>query len=89
MGRDIICKKDRTKYVVECKRYSGCCRRPIIQKVHSAAMMSNAIGIVMTSGYFSKEAIGYAAKAGIILIDGRTLSKFYKNVNTKKLKKFA
>lgn len=75
-GIDVIAYKNGIKYAVECKRYRGSVGRPIIQKLHSAAMMSGAIGIVITTGHFTNQAIQYANEAAIILIDGQELCKY-------------
>jgi restriction system protein len=59
-------------YIVECKHHSeGTIGRPVVQKLHSAVMYTSDAdkGIIVTSGYFSSEAIQYAEEVGIELID--------------------
>lgn len=63
-GRDLIIRSpDRTKTIVECKLYTDTVvGRPIVQKLHSAVIDSDADrGIVVTTGRFSMEAVDYAA----------------------------
>lgn len=82
-GKDIIAKKNGYKYVIECKKYKGCVGRPVVQKIHSAAIISGATGMIMTTGYYSKQAIIYAKKRGVILIDRGELGKFNKSLKRK------
>lgn len=59
------------RYVVECKHHAeGIIGRPTIQKLHSA-IITKAMnkGIIVTSGYFSSDAIQYAESVGIELVD--------------------
>lgn len=82
-GVDIIGWKYNLKYVVECKRYKGCVGRPVVQKIHSVAITSGAIGIIMTTGYYSKQAISYAQEGKVILIEKEDLARFLKNQKKK------
>lgn len=90
-GKDIIAYYNKYKYVVECKRYKNTVGRPVIQKLHSAAITSNAIGMVMTTGNYSKQAREYASQCGVVLIEKEDLAKYLsqKNKSKAKLKKFA
>lgn len=71
-GRDLVIegyKGDRA--VVECKHQPGSTiGRPVVQKLHSATLSSNArFALLMTTGRFSKEAIDYAKKLQDISIE--------------------
>ncbi|GBC68424.1 hypothetical protein HRbin01_00106 [archaeon HR01] len=75
-GRDLLIKTPHGElWVVECKHQPGnSIGRPIVQKLHSAVISSNAqMGILITTGGFSQAAIEYARKisnkAKIELID--------------------
>ncbi len=50
--------------MVECKHHpKGSIGRPVVQKLHSAVISSGAaMGILVTTGHFTKEALGYARK---------------------------
>lgn len=68
--------------VVECKHHAeGIIGRPVIQKLHSA-IITKAMnkGIVVTSGYFSSDAIQYAENVGIELVDIDKLEELGKKV---------
>ncbi len=64
-GRDLVLESYKGgRAVVECKHWpnSGI-GRPIVQKLHSATLSSNAnYAIVVTTGHFSKDAVEYANK---------------------------
>ena len=61
-GRDIIIYTNEGKIVVECKhRPNSSIGRPVIQKLHSAAVSGNATkGVIITTGNFSKAATEHA-----------------------------
>lgn len=79
-GKDIIAYKHFKKYVVECKRYKGSVGRPIVQKLHSAAITSGATGIIMTTGNYTKQAKDYAYRTNIKLIDKKDLVRYKKRI---------
>lgn len=62
MGRDLLIHTDKGLVVVECKHHPhGSMGRPVVQKLHSAAISSKAIkGILITTGKFSIQAIEHA-----------------------------
>ena len=71
-GRDAILTKNGKKYLVECKRYAegGQTGRPDLQKFHSAIITDVAIsGFFVTAGRFTQEAIAFAKKVSIELVD--------------------
>jgi len=65
-GRDILIRSPQGLIVVECKHQPNTSiGRPIVQKLHSAVISSNAIkGMLVTTGHFTEEAIEYAKKLG-------------------------
>lgn len=85
MGRDILIYSDEGLIVVECKHqpYSTI-GRPIVQKLHSATISSNAMkGILITTGKFSLQAIKHAKELDppIELIDRKLLSNLALQAN--------
>ncbi len=62
------------KYIIQCKRYAGSVGEPIIRDLYGVIMSERANkGILMTTGHFTKSAIGFAEGKPIELIDGPTL----------------
>ncbi len=61
-GRDILIHSPNGLIVVECKHQpKTSIGRPIVQKLHSAVITSNAVkGMLVTTGHFTKEALEYA-----------------------------
>lgn len=87
-GKDIIMWKDGRKSVVEVKLYAikKPIGRPMIQKLHSAMIDSEADeAIFVTTSYFTKQAIIFANKFQIRMIDGKELTKLIKSVNNQKI----
>ncbi len=80
-GRDILLRSPQGLIVVECKHQpnSGI-GRPIVQKLHSAVISSNAAkGMLVTTGHFTNEALDYARKLAnsgtiIEMVDKRILA---------------
>ena len=71
-----------SKYIVQCKRYSGSVGEPIIRDLFGVVMSERANkGILMTTGYFTKSAIAFAKDKQIELIDGAMLIELLKNNN--------
>lgn len=95
-GKDIIMEQEnknkRVLVLVECKYQKALIGRPIIQKLHSALSMykyrGEKKGIIVTTGYFSDEAIEYAGEINkrdkniskIELIDKDKLNSLIKKV---------
>jgi restriction system protein len=62
-GRDIILRKDELLVVVECKHQKAAVGRPVVQKLHSAAITYKASnGLVVTTGLFADFAWEYMAE---------------------------
>ena len=75
-GVDVIAWKKHKKYAVQCKRYSGSVGNHAVQEVYSGKDFYNCdCAIVMTNSYFTAAAKETAKKLGVLLWDGRTLSK--------------
>ncbi len=78
MGRDLLIQTNAGLIVVECKHQPhSSIGRPVVQKLHSAAISSGAIrGILITTGKFSVQAIEHAKSLAppIELIDRNILT---------------
>lgn len=78
MGRDLLIQTNAGLIVVECKHQPhSSIGRPVVQKLHSAAISSRAIrGILITTGKFSVQAIEHAKSLAppIELIDRNILT---------------
>jgi len=64
------------KFLVECKHWQKTSvGRPVVQKLHSAVITDPTVngGIIVTSGRFTSDAVEYAGKTGIKLINGDEL----------------
>ncbi len=80
-GRDILLRSQQGLIVVECKHQPNTgIGRPIVQKLHSAVIASNAAkGMLVTTGHFTGEALEYARKLAdsgttIEMVDKRILA---------------
>ena len=73
-GKDIIAYDGKEKIYVEVKHWKGNVGRPAIQKLEGA-MSGDKVkrGYFITSSGFTKDAIQYATKTNITLIDGNEL----------------
>ncbi len=73
-GKDIIAYDGKEKIYVEVKHWKGNVGRPAIQKLEGA-MSADRIkrGYFITSSGFTKDALAYANKTNITLIDGNEL----------------
>lgn len=62
-GRDLIVHEPDGKIVVECKHYpNSTVGRPVVQKLHSAVLTAGTDkGMILTTGKFSRNAVGYVA----------------------------
>lgn len=70
-GRDIIATNKTETLVIECKHQRHSIGRPVVQKLHSAALTYGATGaLLVTSGTASTQAHEYAKKAtdGFVVI---------------------
>ena len=57
-GIDIIAKKDRKKYAIQCKRYSNPVGNKAIQEAYSGKAIYKAdVAVVLTNSFFTKQAI--------------------------------
>ncbi|MBR2491705.1 MAG: restriction endonuclease [Ruminiclostridium sp.] len=64
------------RYIIQCKRYAGSVGEPIIRDLYGVVMSERANkGILMTTGHFTKSAIGFAEGKPIELIDGIKLKE--------------
>lgn len=86
-GKDIVMYRDGRKYVVEVKLYAphNHIGREKIQKLHSAMIDSEAGGaIFVTTSDFTENAIEYAKKFNIELINGAGLEEILNRINDKR-----
>ena len=79
-GIDILAYNKKTllsgKYIIQCKRYKGSVGEPIIRDLYGVVSSERANkGILMTTGYFTKQAIAFAENKQIELIDGEELKR--------------
>lgn len=88
-GVDISCTNETklgttVKFFIECKHQpTTTIGRPIVQKLDSAVKDGKADkGMIITSGTFSPEAIEYARRVGIDLIDGNKLKNILQQTGT-------
>jgi TPR repeat protein len=75
-GRDAILYKGGKKYLLECKKYGegNVSGRPDLQRFYGAINSDGAVsGFFVSTGGFSKEAVEYAAKNRIELLDQNSL----------------
>lgn len=67
------------KYIIQCKRYTGSVGEPIIRDLYGVVTSERANkGILMTTGYFTRQAIAFAEGKPIELIDGAKLHELLK-----------
>jgi restriction endonuclease Mrr len=80
-GKDILMEKGNLRYAVEVKLYSPNNKigRPLIQKLHSACVTENRHGIFVTTSSFTPEAMEYARRVGIQMVNGQELEKMIKS----------
>ncbi|MFB6262736.1 MAG: restriction endonuclease [Bradymonadaceae bacterium] len=69
LGRDVIARSSEETLVVECKHTSSSVGRPVVQKLHSAAVSfeDGARGIIVSSGGFSRPAREHADQLGHVV----------------------
>ena len=73
-GKDIVAYDGKEKIYIEVKHWKGNVGRPAIQKLEGA-MSADRVkrGYFITSSGFTKDALAYANKTNITLIDGNDL----------------
>ena len=79
-GVDLILKKDSARYLVQCKQWKAYkVGVKVVRELLGAMVGAGAAGgYVVTSGEFTKDAVGFARENNINLIDGITLRKILK-----------
>ena len=76
-GADIIATKGMQKYIIQCKRYSSAVGNKAIQEAYSAkAIYGGNVALVLTSNYFTKQAIEDAQKLSVELWDRDILLRY-------------
>lgn len=75
-GVDIIAEKDKTKYAIQCKRYSSDLGNTPIQEVNAGKVIYGChVACVLTNRYFTQGAKDAARATGVVLWDRDTLSR--------------
>jgi restriction system protein len=80
-GVDLIAKKGREKYLIQCKKWkTSLVGVKVVRELLGAMVGDGATGgIVVTSGEFTKDAIAFARANNIMLLDGNELYKSMKS----------
>jgi restriction system protein len=80
-GVDLIAKKGREKYLIQCKKWkTSLVGVKVVRELLGAMVGAGATGgIVVTSGEFTKDAIAFARANNIVLLDGKELHKNMKS----------
>lgn len=78
-GADILLEdKDKTRYIIQCKRFSSKVNLKAVQEVVAAMKHYNGdFGIVITNNQFLRSAVELALTNNIELWDGEKLQKFF------------
>ena len=86
-GVDLILGKGGEKYLVQCKQWKTYkVGVTIIRELYGVMTADGAAGgFVVTSGYFTQEAISFAEGKNIDLIDGSELELMIKNIKSQNL----
>ena len=64
------------RYIVQAKRYQGGVGEPIIRDLYGTLLHSGAVkAILITTGYFTEDAISFAQGKPIELVDGDALGR--------------
>ena len=84
-GVDVVVRtKNGNKWVVQCKRYKNNVGEPVIRDLMGVIQHEEAdLGILMTSGGFTRKAVEWAKNKPIRLVDGKQLLKLTKTVQQK------
>lgn len=81
-GVDLVLRKDRERYLVQCKQWrSYSVGVQVVRELYGVMAAKGAVGgFVVTSGVFSSEAKDFAAGRNIDLIDGAELHEIIKRI---------
>ena len=81
-GVDVVLRKDREKYFVQCKQWrASTVGVPVVRELYGAMAAHGAAGgFVVTSGRFTKPAIEFAEGRNLTLIDGPQLHAMVQRV---------
>jgi restriction system protein len=73
---DLVMMRGAGPYPVQCRHWrSWSARDPVVRELKGVIAVREAVGgFVVTSGRFTAEALAFATKAGIQLVDGRRLA---------------
>ena len=76
-GVDLIARKDREKYFIQCEhREAGRVELKVVRELPGVTVEAGATGgIVVASGEFTKDAVAFAKANNIALLDGRELHR--------------
>jgi restriction system protein len=81
-GVDVVLRKDREKYFVQCKQWrASTVGVPVVRELYGAMAAHGAAGgFVVTSGRFTKPAVDFAEHRNLTLIDGPQLHAMIQRV---------
>ncbi len=69
-GVDLLLRKNNKQTVVQCKRWEGSVGEPIVRDFYGSMISCGAdLGIIVTTAYFTQQAIAFAANKPIMLLD--------------------
>jgi hypothetical protein len=78
-GIDVIAVNDEPltggRMIVQCKRYTGVVGSPAVRELAGAATHAHAKGVLITTSYFSADALKFAEETKLELIDGDGLRR--------------
>jgi len=78
-GVDILCERNGKSYAVQCKNYEGAVGNFAVQEAYAGAQFySREIPVVVCPGEFTRGAKELAKATGVMLWDGRKLSRMMK-----------
>jgi restriction system protein len=82
-GVDLVLSKDGKRYFVQCKQYrASSVSVTVVREIFGVVAAQRAAGaIVVTTGTFTKDAIAFAAKQPIELVDGAKLEMMVRDIN--------
>lgn len=85
-GVDIVARKNKKIYAIQCKRYSQKVGNRAIQEIYSGKDIYNAdVAVVITNNYFTQQAIQDAKTLNVKLWDRKKLIDLIQSVNNEKL----
>jgi len=84
-GVDLVLRKNGQTTLVQCKQWrTSAVGAPVIRQIYGVQMHENADRtIVITSGYFTREAEAFAEGKPMELVDGQQLLEMVREVQTK------